>query len=197
MRRLLIGAATAVLALFVVSATAQDHFFPLFGVYKDEVLNAPSPCTAGTIADVDPVLFDRSLFLIYRCADDRIIARRFFRSNGGNDPTPTVTPSPAQSRLDSARLLGDDLVGGGWAFTCAGTLLNVDLVLNGIRLGSFAERGAFRPDVHTAFACAPNDSGFNFRVPADAVPTGRPLTVQVVTLDDQGRQGFSNVLTLR
>jgi hypothetical protein len=89
-------------ALSVVAAgtvAAQDYFFPLFGGYVDHVAPGQSPCGYTPIKTITPTTYEDTLILWYLCEDNRVIARRFFRTGGSSElPKPVyVVPAPGSA----------------------------------------------------------------------------------------------------
>jgi hypothetical protein len=99
-------------ALSVAAGTvaAQDYFFPLFGGYVDHLVPGQSPCGYTPIKTITPTTYEDTLMVWYLCEDNRVIARRFFRTGGtaeipkpvyvvpapGSEPTATpLPPTPA------------------------------------------------------------------------------------------------------
>jgi hypothetical protein len=83
-------------ALSVAAATvaAQDYFFPLFGAYVDHAVPGDSPCGYSPIKSITPSTFEDTLMVWYLCEDNRVIARRFFRTGGSSEvPKPVYLVS--------------------------------------------------------------------------------------------------------
>ena len=109
------GVVAVMLSVAAGTVAAQDYFFPLFGAYVDHVVPGDSPCGATPIRTITPSTYEDTVMLWYLCEDNRVIARRFFRSGGssevpkpvylvnppdttfssGSTPAPTATPAPA------------------------------------------------------------------------------------------------------
>ncbi len=111
-KNLLVGAVIAG-ALTVAAGTvaAQDYFFPLFGAYVDHAVPGDSPCGYTPIKSITPSTYEDTLMVWYLCDDNRVIARRFFRSGGSSEvprpvylvngpggsqsaPAPAAAPAP-------------------------------------------------------------------------------------------------------
>lgn len=89
------GVVAAGLSLAVGTAAAQDYFSPLFGAYVDHVVPGDSPCGATPIKTITPSTYEETVMLWYLCDDNRVIARRFFRSGGGSEvPKPVYLVNP-------------------------------------------------------------------------------------------------------
>ena len=89
------GVVAAALSLAAGTVAAQDYFFPLFGAYVDHVVPGDSPCGATPIRTITPSTYEETVMLWYLCEDNRVIARRFFRSgNGGQVPQPVYLVNP-------------------------------------------------------------------------------------------------------
>ena len=89
------GVVAAALSLAVGTAAAQDYFFPLFGAYVDHVVPGDSPCGATPIRTITPSTYEETVMLWYLCEDNRVIARRFFRSGGSSEvPKPVYLVNP-------------------------------------------------------------------------------------------------------
>jgi hypothetical protein len=89
------GVVAAALSLAAGTVAAQDYFFPLFGAYVDHVVPGDSPCGATPVRTVTPTTFEETMVLFYLCEDNRVIARRFFRTNGNAQvPTPVYLVNP-------------------------------------------------------------------------------------------------------
>lgn len=86
MKRILL---TGVLAIAVCTAVAaQDYIFTNFAANRDLPV-PPAPCVLQ--GNAAPVVYDTSLWIFYTCADNRVIARRFFHPN---DQAEYTTPRP-------------------------------------------------------------------------------------------------------
>ena len=99
------GVVTAGLSLAVGTVAAQDYFSPLFTAYVDHMVPGGSPCGATPIKTITPSTYDETVMLWYLCEDNRVIARRFFRSGGsGQVPQPVylVNPPDATSSTNSS-----------------------------------------------------------------------------------------------
>ena len=108
------GVVAAALSLAAGTAAAQDYFFPLFGAYVDHVVPGDSPCGATPVRTITPSTVEETVMLWYLCEDNRVIARRFFRSGGSsevpkpvylvNPPDPTFSPgsTPAPTSTPSS-----------------------------------------------------------------------------------------------
>jgi hypothetical protein len=89
------GVVAAVLSLAAGSVAAQDYFFPLFGAYVDHVVPGDSPCGYTPIKSVTPSTYEETIMVWYLCEDNRVIARRFFRSGSGSQvPQPVYLVNP-------------------------------------------------------------------------------------------------------
>jgi hypothetical protein len=108
------GVVAAALSLAAGTVAAQDYFYPLFGAYVDHVVPGNSPCGATPVRTITPSTYEETMILWYLCEDDRVIARRFFRSGDsarvpqpvylvnspdasstGTTPAPAASPAPA------------------------------------------------------------------------------------------------------
>jgi hypothetical protein len=107
------GVVGAALSLAVGTVAAQDYFSPLFGAYVDHVVPGDSPCGYTPIRTITPSTYEDTVMLWYLCDDNRVIARRFFRSGDGsqvpqpvylvNAPgagSPSPSPAPASAPPD-------------------------------------------------------------------------------------------------
>ena len=84
------GVIAAALTLAAGTVAAQDYFFPLFGAYVDHVVPGDSP-----VRTVTPTTYEETIVLYYLCEDNRVIARRFFRTNSSAQvPTPVYLVNP-------------------------------------------------------------------------------------------------------
>ena len=111
-KNLLVGAVIAG-ALTVAAGTvaAQDYFFPLFGAYVDHAVPGDSPCGYTPIKSITPSTYEETLMVCVLCEDNRVIARRFFRTGGSSEvprpvylvngpggpqsaPAPAAAPAP-------------------------------------------------------------------------------------------------------
>jgi hypothetical protein len=89
------GMVAVALTLAAGTVAAQDYFFPLFGAYVDHVVPGDSPCGATPIRTITPSTYEETVMLWYLCEDNRVIARRFFRSGGsGQVPQPVYLVNP-------------------------------------------------------------------------------------------------------
>ena len=89
------GVIAAALSLAVGKVAAQDYFFPLFGAYVDHVVPGDSPCGATPIRTITPSTYEETIMLWYLCEDNRVIARRFFRTSAnGQVPQPVYLVNP-------------------------------------------------------------------------------------------------------
>ena len=89
------GVVAVALTLAAGTVAAQDYFFPLFGAYVDHVVPGDSPCGATPIRTITPSTYEETVMLWYLCEDNRVIARRFFRSGGnGQVPQPVYLVNP-------------------------------------------------------------------------------------------------------
>jgi hypothetical protein len=89
------GVVAAALSLAAGTVAAQDYFFPLFGAYVDHVVPGDSPCGATPIRTITPSTYEETVMLWYLCEDNRVIARRFFRSGSGAQlPQPVYLVNP-------------------------------------------------------------------------------------------------------
>jgi len=77
-------AVAGALSLAVGTVAAQDYFFPLFGAYVDHVVPGDSPCGYSPVKNITPTTFENTVMVWYLCEDNRVIARRFFRSGGSS-----------------------------------------------------------------------------------------------------------------
>ena len=96
-RNFVIAAIVAgVLSVAAGTVAAQDYFFPLFGAYVDHVVPGDSPCGFTPVKTVTPTTYEDTIMVWYLCEDNRVIARRFFRSGDGSQaPKPVyVVPGP-------------------------------------------------------------------------------------------------------
>jgi hypothetical protein len=92
----------AALSFAVGTAAAQDYFFPLFGAYVDHVVPGDSPCGATPIRTITPSTYEETVMLWYLCEDNRVIARRFFRSGGNAQlPQPVYLVNPPDGTSSS------------------------------------------------------------------------------------------------
>jgi hypothetical protein len=111
-RRLIVVVALVLAA--AAGAAAQDYYYTTFRFgHVDHVL-PDAPCL--TLGSVSPVVYDRSAWVFYTCADGRVIGRRFHHPNDNaspdyshvpaakpSDPTATSTPAPA---CDASKQVG-------------------------------------------------------------------------------------------
>lgn len=89
------GVVAVALTLAAGTVAAQDYFFPLFGAYVDHVVPGDSPCGATPVRTITPSTYEETIMLWYLCEDNRVIARRFFRSGGsGQVPQPVYLVNP-------------------------------------------------------------------------------------------------------
>jgi hypothetical protein len=89
------GMIAAALSLAVGKVAAQDYFFPLFGAYVDHAVPGDSPCGYTPIRTITPSTYEDTIMLWYLCEDNRVIARRFFRSGAnGQIPQPVYLVNP-------------------------------------------------------------------------------------------------------
>jgi hypothetical protein len=96
------GVVAVALTLAAGSVAAQDYFFPLFGAYVDHVVPGDSPCGATPIRTITPSTYEETVMLWYLCEDNRVIARRFFRSGGnGQVPQPVYLVNPPDASSGS------------------------------------------------------------------------------------------------
>ncbi len=92
------GVVAVALTLAAGSVAAQDYFFPLFGAYVDHVVPGDSPCGVTPVRTITPSTYEDTVMLWYLCDDNRVIARRFFRSGGsGQVPQPVYLVNPPDS----------------------------------------------------------------------------------------------------
>jgi hypothetical protein len=97
------GVVAATLSLAVGTAAAQDYFFPLFGAYVDHVVPGYSPCGATPVRTITPSTYEETVMLWYLCEDNRVIARRFFRSGGTSEvPKPVYLVNPPDTTFSSS-----------------------------------------------------------------------------------------------
>lgn len=99
----------AALSLAAGTVAAQDYFFPLFGAYVDHVVPGDSPCGATPIRTITPSTYEETVMLWYLCEDNRVIARRFFRSSGSSEvprPVYLVNPPATTSSTDATPAAG-------------------------------------------------------------------------------------------
>ena len=105
------GVVAAALSLAVGTAAAQDYFFPLFGAYVDHVVPGDSPCGATPIKTITPSTYEETVMLWYLCEDNRVIARRFFRSGGSSEvPKPVYLVNPPDPALATSSTTAPGLV---------------------------------------------------------------------------------------
>jgi hypothetical protein len=91
------GVVAAALSLAVGTVAAQDYFSPLFGAYVDHLVPGDSPCGATPIRTITPSTYEETVILWYLCEDNRVIARRFFRSGGNTQvPQPVYLVNPPE-----------------------------------------------------------------------------------------------------
>lgn len=86
------------------SVAAQDYFSPLFGGgYVDHFVPGQSPCGYSPVKTITPSTYEDTLMLWYLCEDNRVIARRFFRTGGTADvPRPVyLVPAPGSEPTNS------------------------------------------------------------------------------------------------
>ena len=89
------GVVAAALTLAAGTVAAQDYFFPLFGAYVDHVVPGESPCGPTPVRTITPTTYEETIVLYYLCDDNRVIARRFFRTNGNSQvPAPVYLVNP-------------------------------------------------------------------------------------------------------
>jgi hypothetical protein len=89
------GVIAAALSLAVGKVAAQDYFFPLFGAYVDHVVPGDSPCGYTPVRTITPSTYEDTIMLWYLCEDNRVIARRFFKSaSSGQVPQPVYLVNP-------------------------------------------------------------------------------------------------------
>ena len=86
----------AALSFAVGTVAAQDYFFPLFGAYVDHVVPSDPPCGPVPIRQIAPTVYEDTILLWYLCEDNRVVARRFFRTGGSSEaPKPVyLVPGP-------------------------------------------------------------------------------------------------------
>jgi hypothetical protein len=105
-RNFVIAAVVAAALSFAVgTVAAQDYFFPLFGAYVDHVVPSDTPCGPVPIRSIAPTVYEDTILLWYLCEDNRVIARRFFRTGGSSEvakpvylvPGPDSAPPPSAS----------------------------------------------------------------------------------------------------
>ena len=93
-------------AAAVATVAAQDYFSPLFAGYVDHIVPGQSPCGYTPIKNITPTTYEDTLMLWYLCEDNRVIARRFFRTGGSADiPRPVyLVPPPGSEPTNTAPL---------------------------------------------------------------------------------------------
>jgi hypothetical protein len=104
-RNFVIAAVVAAALSFAVgTVAAQDYFFPLFGAYVDHVVPNDPPCGSVAIRQIAPTVYEDTILLWYLCEDNRVVARRFFRSGGSSEaPKPVyLVPGPDSAPPPSA-----------------------------------------------------------------------------------------------
>jgi hypothetical protein len=90
------------LSLAAGTVAAQDYFVPLFGAYVDHAVPAESPCGYSPIRQIAPTTYDNTVMLWYLCEDNRVIARRFFRSGSAQVPQPVYLVNAPDGSVASA-----------------------------------------------------------------------------------------------
>jgi len=97
------GVIAAALSLAAGKVAAQDYFFPLFGAYVDHVVPGDSPCGWTPVRTITPSTYEDTIMLWYLCEDNRVIARRFFRSgSAGQSPQPVYLVNPPDGPQSTA-----------------------------------------------------------------------------------------------
>ena len=97
------GVIAVVMSIAVGKVAAQDYFFPLFGAYVDHVVPGDSPCGATPVRTITPSTYEETIMLWYLCEDNRVIARRFFRSgSAGQVPQPVYLVNPPDASYSTA-----------------------------------------------------------------------------------------------
>jgi hypothetical protein len=97
-KQLVVAAVVAgALSLAAGTVAAQDYFFPLFGAYVDHAVPGDSPCGYTPVKTITPSTYEDTMMLWYLCEDNRVIARRFFRTGGSSEvPKPVyLVTAPA------------------------------------------------------------------------------------------------------
>ena len=119
-RNIVIGGVIAVaMSLAVGKVAAQDYFFPLFGAYVDHVVPGDSPCGATPVRTITPSTYEETIMLWYLCEDNRVIARRFFRSgSAGEVPKPVYLVNPPDASYSSAPAPAPTAAPAPSAYTC-------------------------------------------------------------------------------
>jgi hypothetical protein len=93
------------LSLAAGTVAAQDYFFPLFGAYVDHPVPGDSPCGYTPVRSVTPTTFENTIMLYYLCEDNRVIARRFFRTgNSAQLPQPVYMVDAPGSEITGGGL---------------------------------------------------------------------------------------------
>lgn len=95
MKRLTIGLVVGLLA-FAAGVAAQDRIFPFRGAFQDTYVSQPCAPNGGLKGAVAPMIYDRNAWLVYTCADDTVVLRRYLNPNDNvSTPTPVfVVPAP-------------------------------------------------------------------------------------------------------
>lgn len=92
-----------IVATFAAGLGAQDAYYAFRFAYIDTVIEAPQPCgSRGLMGPVSMTVYDRNAWLVYTCADNRVVLRRYKNPNDNavdtpidrTVPPPTTAPEP-------------------------------------------------------------------------------------------------------
>jgi hypothetical protein len=89
-RSLAVGVVT--LLVGTSAAVAQDYYHTHFQVANQDYPLPPGPCLVQ--GSVQPVVYDRSIWMVYTCVGGQVIARRFFHPTDAVNPDTTHLPAP-------------------------------------------------------------------------------------------------------
>jgi hypothetical protein len=117
MKRLVITA--AIILAVTAGAVAQDYFYTNFQWgHTDYPLPGSPPCFSPH--PVMPMVYDGSAWMVWTCADGRVIPRRFIHPNDNTrltfptDPRPTAASPQPSSCPGIAPATSWKCVNGGW-----------------------------------------------------------------------------------
>jgi hypothetical protein len=87
-----VGLGALLVVALATGAFAQDYYFTTFQVANKDYTLPGAPCVVQ--GSVQPVVYDRSIWMVYTCTDGNVIARRFFHPTDNVNPDYSYLPAP-------------------------------------------------------------------------------------------------------
>lgn len=89
----LVLAVSLAVLVFAAGVAAQDRIFAFRGAFQD--VGVSHPCGAdGLKGAASMTVYDTNAWIVFTCADDRVVLRRYFNPNDNARPTPALPQCP-------------------------------------------------------------------------------------------------------